>query len=72
MQLTIQRIVQFPRLVRDRPFVRILDFGVRVFQHVAQTGARPRTEAQKSMIQKAQRIQPQHGRIDPTIYRNVR
>ena len=67
----IQRIVDVARLVRDRPRFCLFDLGSGVFQHVAQTGARPWTQAEKNMIQKAQRIQAQHGWINPTVYRNV-
>ena len=74
VQIMVQGSGDILSLARSRnPIViRVLDIGVEVFKHVAQTGARPGAHSQINMVEIAHRVKPEHGRIDPAINRDVR
>ena len=74
VQLAVQRIVDLPRLVRAWVALRfaVLDQVAGFFQHAHHAGARPRPQAKVDRIYVTQRVKPQHGRVHPTVYWNIR
>jgi len=67
-----QRVVDALSLVRGCSRIRILDARTGLFHHAAHAGPGPRPHAEEDIVHKAQRVKPQHGRIDPAIDRDVR
>jgi len=70
-QFMHQRIVNILCLVCGRSSIRVLNTGAGLLDHVAHAGAGPRTNAEKDIVHKAERVKAQHSRIDPAIDRNV-
>ena len=70
-QFAHQRVVDVLSLVGGRPRIRVLDAGAGLLEHVAHAGAGPRAHTEKDIVHKAKRIEPQHGRIDPAIDRDI-
>jgi NAD(P)-dependent dehydrogenase (short-subunit alcohol dehydrogenase family) len=70
-QFAHQRIVDALSLVGGRSGIRVLYARAGLLDHVAHAGARPRAHAEKDIVHVAERVEPQHGRIDPAIDRNV-
>ena len=71
MQLVNQRLVDILGLIGGRAGVGVLDAGAGFFKDVVEAGAGPGAQAQEHRIDKAQRVKPQRGRIDPAVDWNV-
>ena len=70
-QFVHQRLVNLLRLIGGRARIRVLNARARRLDHVPHARARPRPHAEKDIVHIAQRVEPQYGRVNPTVHRNV-
>ena len=70
-QLVHQRRINPPCLIGGLSRIRILDARAGLLDHVSHAGARPWPHAEEDIVHIAQRVEPQHGRVNPTVHGNI-
>ena len=65
-----QRVVDSLGFAGGRSGIHLFNARACLFDHVAHARARPRAHSKEDIVHKTERVEPQHGRIDPAIDRN--